>query len=140
MWCAWQPNFWRKKTVTPKLGFFKLLENFVLNFFGNWSVKFIFIAVFLHKSHTWEKFGSWDMGENSLGHGVAMVKNGCGHSSRRTQKLAVCQERINGINWFLWCWWKFRKAKSYFWVVVVKNGRGLFGLGNLLYLKNELMK
>ena len=32
------------------------------------------------------------------------------------------------------------KPKIYFWVVVVKNGRGLFGLGNLLYLENELMK
>ena len=23
-------------------------------------------AVFLHKSHTWERSGSWDMGQNAL--------------------------------------------------------------------------
>ena len=29
-------------------------------------------------------------------------------------KLAVSQEGSNGINFFLMCWKKFRKAKSYF--------------------------
>ena len=28
--------------------------------------KFILFAVFLHKSHIWEKSGSWDMGQNAL--------------------------------------------------------------------------
>ena len=35
--------------------------------------------------------------------GVSMVKNGWGHSSLRTLKLAVSQEGINEINWFLVC-------------------------------------
>ena len=26
----------------------------------------ILFSVFLHKSHTWEKSGSWDMGQNDL--------------------------------------------------------------------------
>ena len=67
--------------------------------------------------------------------GVVMVKNGCGHSGHRTLKLTVSQvsqEVINGINWSLVCSYKFRKAKSYFdkfWVVMVKNGHCLLGLG-----------
>ena len=54
-----------------------------------------------------------------------------GNSGDRTLKLAVSQEGNNGMNWFLVCLYKFRKAKSYFdnfWVVVVKNGLGLLGL------------
>ena len=65
---------------------------------------------------------------------LAWFKNGCGHSVLRTLKLAVCQGEMNGINCFLMCWYKFRKAKSYFnnfLVVVVKNGCGLLGLGTL---------
>ena len=56
-----------------------------------------------------------------------------------------CISRINLINWFLLCWYKFRKAKSFFnsfWVVF-KNVNGLLRLGALkykIYLKNELMK
>ena len=41
---------------------------------------------------------------------------------------------INEIDWFLVCWEKFGIAKSYFsdfWMVVMKNGRGLLGLGTL---------
>ena len=32
------------------------------------------------------------------------------HSDRKTLKLAVSHEVINGINWFLVCWYKFRKV------------------------------
>ena len=32
-----------------------------------------------------------------------VVINGCTHSGRRTLKLAVFHEEINGINWFLVC-------------------------------------
>ena len=42
--------------------------------------------------------------------------------------LAVSQEGINGINWFMVCRYKFGKAKSYFnnyWVFMDKNGPGL---------------
>ena len=35
--------------------------------------------------------------------GVSMVKKGCGHSAYRTLKLAVCQIKVNEINWFLAC-------------------------------------
>ena len=34
--------------------------------------------------------------------GVGLVKNRCGHSVLRTLKLAVCQGKMNEINWF-WC-------------------------------------
>ena len=50
------------------------------------------------------------------------------------QKLAVCQRKLNEINGFLVCWYKFMKAKRYFnnfLVVVIKNGCGLLGLRTL---------
>ena len=65
---------------------------------------------------------------------VSVVKNGCGHSGLSTLKLVVAQEGIYGINWFLVCWYKFRKVKSYlnnFGVVMVISGRGLLGVGTL---------
>ena len=34
--------------------------------------------------------------------GVGMVKTGCGHSGLATLKLAVSEEAIFGINWFLY--------------------------------------
>ena len=36
--------------------------------------------------------------------GVGMVKNGCGHSGLTTLKLALSQEGIDGVSWFLVCW------------------------------------
>ena len=48
--------------------------------------------------------------------------------SHITLKLAVSQYKIDEIYWFFGCWYKFRKAKSYFnefWVGMVKNGHGL---------------
>ena len=36
--------------------------------------------------------------------GAVAVKNGCDHSGCRTGKLAVSQEGISGINWYLVCW------------------------------------
>ena len=42
--------------------------------------------------------------------GVDVVINGCAHSGRRALKLAVSHEEVNGITWFLVCWYKFRKA------------------------------
>ena len=68
--------------------------------------------------------------------GLGMVKNESGQSGPRTQKLAGSKGGINGINW---------KAKSYFnnfGVVLVKMDVVflVWGLKNLLYLKNKLMK
>ena len=51
-----------------------------------------------------------------------------------TLKSAVSQESVDEVSWFFVCWYKFRKAKSFFnnfWVVVVKNGCGLLGLVTL---------
>ena len=55
---------------------------------------------------------------------VDMVRNWCGQSGHGILKLAVSQEWIDGMDWFLACWCKFKKAKSYFndfWVDLVKN-------------------
>ena len=96
----------------------------------------------LYSSHTFEKSGSWEMGQNALDQsdcsifkltislkqndektwifvywcrfieiesclksiGLGMVKNGCRQSGLRTLKLAISQEGINGLSWFLVCW------------------------------------
>ena len=36
--------------------------------------------------------------------GLGVAKNGCGHSGLGTLKLAVSQEGINRVSWFLVCW------------------------------------
>ena len=43
---------------------------------------------------------------------VCVVINGCAHSGCRTRKLwrAESREETNGANWFLVCWYKFRKT------------------------------
>ena len=69
--------------------------------------------------------------------GVGLVKNGFDHSGLRTLKLVVSQKRIKGINWFLVCYKNSGKPKvtliifGNFWMVVIKNGCGLLGLGAL---------
>ena len=35
---------------------------------------------------------------------MGIIKNGCDHSDLRTLKLAVSQEGISGVSWFLVCW------------------------------------
>ena len=55
------------------------------------------------------------------------MRNGCGQSGHRALKLGVSQEWIDAVNWFLACWCKFKKTRSYFndfWVGQVKNGHG----------------
>ena len=45
-----------------------------------------------------------------------------------SQDLTISQKGINGINCFFACWYKFRKAKSWFndfWVAMIRNGHGL---------------
>ena len=36
--------------------------------------------------------------------GIAVIKNGCGYFGLRTLKLALSQEGITGVSWFLVCW------------------------------------
>ena len=69
-----------------KKGFLNLLENLVINFLWIWSIKKLYNICYI------------------LAQIMGMVKNGCGHSGLRTLKLAVSQERINRVSWFLVCW------------------------------------
>ena len=39
-----------------------------------------------------------------------VVINGCAHTGYSILKLTKIHEEINGINWFLVRWYKFRKA------------------------------
>ena len=71
---------------------------------------------------------------------MSVVKNGCCHSGLKTLKLSVSQERIIEINLFFDVLIKLIKAKSCFnsfWVLVVKNGGGLFGLEALKYAVSQ---
>ena len=57
-----------------------------------------------------------------------LVRNGCGLLGLGTLKSAVSQEWVDQMSWFFACWYKFRKAKSYFnnyRVGMVKNECGL---------------
>ena len=73
-----------------------------------------------------------------------VVKTGHGLLDIGTLKVAVLQEPINEMGWFFACWYKFRKAKSYFnndQLCMVKNGEALevMGLLNQVHLTNDLM-
>ena len=58
--------------------------------------------------------------------GVDVVINGCAHSGRRALKLAVSHEEVNGITWFLVCWYKFRKAYKVALIIWPPTDRALF--------------
>ena len=78
-----------------KYGFLNLLESLVINFLWIWStIKFILTAVFLHTSHTWEKSGSWVMGQNALD-----------QSACRIFKLTVSLDESDEKVWFFACWY-----------------------------------
>ena len=66
---------------------------------------------------------------------MGMVKNGCGQSGHGTLKLTVSQNWTDEITWFFACYYKCRKAESWFnhfWVCLVKDGSG--------FLIHEMLK
>ena len=93
--------------------------------FGSWNVSMFLanqIAAFLNELYTsleqkdekawffacWYKFIEIKSWLKNIGMGV--VINGCAHSGCWYLKFAVSHKEINGINWFLVFWYKFRKA------------------------------
>ena len=73
---------------------------------------------------------SWKLKDDWKIWGCAWSKSGCGFCGHMTQNLAVSQEKINGINWFVTHWYISRKTKNYFdnfCVVVVENRRSSLG-------------
>ena len=81
--------------------------------------KFTLFVVFLHKSHIWENFGSWDMGQNVLS-----------QLDCKIFQSTISPEKINETAWFLACWYKVTYVKSsskIFWVGMVRNGYGHSG-------------
>ena len=77
----------------------------------------------MHKSHTWEKSGSWDMGQNVLG-----------QSDCRIFKSTVSLEQNDEKAWFFTCWCRFVEIKSWsknILVGMVKNEYGYSGLRTL---------
>ena len=58
---------------------------------------------------------SWFKDLGARGRRVDVVKNGCGHSVHGTLKLAISQEEINRVNWFVGLLIRIQvKAESYF--------------------------
>ena len=120
-------EFFEKK-FAPKMGkitqkwakinvFLNLLENLVITFFWIWSrKKFILFAVFWLKSHTWEKFGSWHLGQNALKQSDCSIF-----------KLTLSLEQNDEKAWFLACCCRFIEIKSWLkniGVGLVKNECG----------------
>ena len=69
--------------------------------------------MFLHKSHIWENFCSWDMGQNVRSQSTILID----HISKTNQL-------------FFACWYKFTWIKSWskhFWVNMVKISHGESG-------------
>ena len=89
--------------------------------------KFTIFAAFLHKSHTWEKSGSWDMGQNALN-----------QSDSSIFKFTKFLEQNDEKAWFVAYWCRFMEIKSLLkniGVGMVKNGCGHSGLRTLLLKK-----
>ena len=63
---------------------------------------FILFAVFLHYSCTWEKSGSWNMGQNAVG-----------RSDYRIFKLTISSEHKDEKDWFFACWYRLMEIKSW---------------------------
>ena len=108
----------------PKLGlkqrFLSLLKSLVISF-RICSIMKIYIPMFLHKSHIWENFSSWDMGQNVLNQISGFLIN-------------HVFTKISEIAWFFACWYKFTEIKSWlknFGVGMVRNGCGQSGHGTL---------
>ena len=79
--------------------------------------------LFLHKSHTWEKSTSWDIGQNALN------QSGCS-----IFKLTISLEQNDEKAWFFACWCRFIEIKSQLKNIgmgMVKNGCGYYGLRTL---------
>ena len=72
------------------------------------------------KSHTWEKSGSWDMGQTALNQSDGIIF-----------KLTISLKQNDEKAWFFVYWCRFIEIKS--WsknssMGMVKNGCGHFGL------------
>ena len=59
------PQKWGKCTKNRVFWIYWKIESLGFSEFSLWR-NFIIFAVFLHKSHTWENSGSWDVGQNAL--------------------------------------------------------------------------
>ena len=63
-----------------------------------------------------------------------VIQNRLGVLGLGTLNSAVSQEWIDEMSWFFVCWYKFKKAKSYFnsyWVGMVRNARDFIDRGTL---------
>ena len=109
------------------------LQDFKINYISrtNWQKAWIFVC--------WYRFMTWKLELIKKYWGVCGQK-WCSHSVLRALKFAVCRGGMNGINCFLVCWYKFRKAKSYFnnfGVIVAQNVSCLSGLGSLKFAVSQ---
>ena len=115
--CAWQPNFFAQKLGEwAKNRLFDFKEKSGHSFSLNLFHKFFFLLfdVFLHKSYIWEKYFSWDIGQNALS-----------QSDCRIFKSSISPEQIDETASFLSRWCKFTTIKSWmkiFYLGMVKNG------------------
>ena len=88
------------------------MENLVIIFseFGL-KRKFLLFAVFMYKSHIWERFGSWYMGQNALR-----------QSDYRIFKPTMSLEQNDEKAWFFACWYRFMEIGN--WLKNIGSGHG----------------
>ena len=61
------PKLGKWTKIGPKTEFFEFIEKLVISCYWVYSImKIILFFVFLHKSHIWKHFCSWDLGQNVL--------------------------------------------------------------------------
>ena len=78
--------------------------------------KFKLFSVFLHKSYSWKKSGSWDMGQNAVG-----------QSDTKIFKSFISLEQNDEKAWFFVCWYISKEIKSWLKNIgagIVLNGSG----------------
>ena len=107
------PQKWGKWAKSTVFWIYLKIESLIFSEFGLWR-NFIIFTVFLHKSHTWEKSGSWNMGQNALDQSDCSIF-----------KLTISLEQNDEKAWFFACWCRFIEIKSWLkniGVGVVKMG------------------
>ena len=123
-----EPEFLEKKLLLlqklgkwvknrPKIGFFNLKSNLVINFHSVCSIMKIYIIWCVPAQILcWKKSFFWDIAQN------AHIQWHC-----RIFKSVISQEQIDETASFFVCWYKFPKIKSWFKISrlgMVKNGCG----------------
>ena len=89
--------------ILPKVGFLSLKKTLVINFHRICAIMKIFIICSVPEQILWEKFCSWDIGQNALSLSDCMMLNQL--LSRSNSLILIMLIQIHKINKFKYfCW------------------------------------